>query len=66
MILFKPSFKPIGANHYFTLSFRESSSEGYTAWKVSLFGVFWVLIFPNLAQKNSKYGHFSRSVKMLQ
>ena len=43
--------------------------SSFTAWKVSVFGVFLVGIFPhsdwiweNMDQKNSEYGHFSRSV----
>ena len=31
----------------------------YTAWEVSLFGVFLVRIFPHSDQDNSEYGHFS-------
>ena len=41
----------------------------FTAWKVSVFRVFLVRIFPyldwiweNMVQKNCEYGHFSRSV----
>ena len=41
----------------------------YTAWKVPVFGVILVRIFPhsdwmqkNMDQKNSEYGHFLRSV----
>ena len=53
----------------------------FTAWNMSIFGVFPVCIFPNLDllckspysvqmwkntdQKNSKYGHFSRSVSLV-
>ena len=44
--------------------------ESNTVWKVSVFGVFLVRIFPysvqmceNTDQKNSEYGHFLRSVK---
>ena len=33
----------------------------HTAWKVSVFVVFLVRIFPHTDQKNSEYGHFSRS-----
>ena len=33
----------------------------YTAWKVSVFGVFLVRIFPHSDQKNFEYGYFSRS-----
>ena len=36
-------------------------SELNTAWKMSVFGVFQVRIFPHLDQKNSEYGHFSQS-----
>ena len=44
-------------------------STSVTAWKVSIFAVFLVRIFPhsdlireNTDQKNSEYGHFSHSV----
>ena len=35
--------------------------EIFTAWKVSVFGVFLVRMRENTDQKNSKYGHFSCS-----
>ena len=33
-----------------------------SAWKVSVFGVVLVQIFPHSDQNNSEYGHFLRSV----
>ena len=60
------------------LIYSESSVEINTAWKVSVFGVILVRIFPHLLrispysvrmwentdQNNSKYGHFLRSERL--
>ena len=68
-------------NRYFYLTLwaeLKNESAHYTAWKVSVFGVILVRIFPhsdvtrrdtenteNTDQNNSEYGHFMRAVNLL-
>ena len=55
------SVKIILTNICHHLFIRFVFSNQNTARKVSVFGVFLVLILENTDQKNSEYGHFSRS-----
>ena len=51
-------------NFIFLCRFRsfKGTENNFTAWKVSVFGVFLFRMQENKDQKNSEYGHFSRSV----